>query len=94
MAKTPKRARIVWFDDAAARFRVTPDTLREWIAAGKFPAPLGDGARLFYTEKDLQDLIPFLGRWAPACEPPGKSRKEPEVPGRGRKGQDSEGSTG
>lgn len=94
MAKKDKRTVVVWFDDAAARWKVTPDTLREWIAQGRFPAPLGDGARQFYTEHDLETLIPFLGRWKPQEREPEKSRKEPDKTGRNRKEQDSEGTGG
>lgn len=91
-----KRAKIVWFDDAARRFDVKPDTLREWIAEGRFPAPRGSGNTLYYTEAELDHIIEhdFLGRWKPRPPPgetAGKSRKEPA---RGGKQQDLEGTTG
>lgn len=91
-----KRATIVWFDEAARRFNVKPDTLREWIAEGRFPAPRGDGNRLYYTEAELQAMVEhdFLGRWKPSAlreSAPGNSRKQQ---GRGGKEQDSEGSAG
>jgi hypothetical protein len=88
-----KRAKMVWFDEAARRFNVSPDTLREWILEGRFPSPRGDGNRLFYTEAELDSIVEhgFLGRWKPAGETAGKSRKEQ---GKGGKGQDSEGTVG
>lgn len=92
MAKK-RRTAIVWFDEAARRFSVKPDTLREWIAAGRFPSPRGDGNRLFYTEADLDAIVEhdFLGRWKPQEEPPAKGGKQPA---KGGKEQDVAGSGG
>src|SRR5688572_8094353 len=98
-----KRAKIIWFDEAAGRFKVTPDTLREWIAEGRFPAPRGHGNRLFYTQAELDDIVEhdFLGRWKPApttsseSGTAGRSRKEPgkrgKEPGKGVEEQGLEG---
>ena len=91
-----KRARIVWFNAAAKRFSVHPDTLREWIAEGRFPAPRGDGNRLYYTEAELDAIIEhgFYGRWKPQAAAGNAGRKEPETPARGRKERDLPGSSG
>lgn len=84
-----KKARIVWFDEAARRFGVTARTLREWVVAGRFPAPRGDGGRLFYTEAELDAIIEhgLVGRWKPqeypfgGAEKGGERRKKTEKDG-------------
>lgn len=99
MAK--KRSRVVWFDDVARRFNVTPETLRDWIAEGRFPHPQGVGNRLFYSEAELDAIVEcaFLGRWGPA--PPAgqpaaseKSGKSREKPGKSGSETNLEGSQG
>lgn len=83
-----ERSQIVWFKDAAKRFKVTVETLREWIMEGRFPSPRGDGNRQFYTEAELDHIVEhgFFGRWKPAVALPSEN-----LPGKARKGTEKRG---
>jgi hypothetical protein len=93
VARKRNRDAIVWFDEAARRFSVTPETLREWVSEGRFPAPRSLGARPFYTEEDLAYAVHFADRWRPQ-DVPGRPRKDTDLSGKARKQQDSGGTEG
>lgn len=47
--------------DVARMFGVIPETVREWVRAGKFPEPIRVGRMLFFRPDDVRRFLESKG---------------------------------